>query len=147
MCLKLLYLVLQQFYSGMKYSNYWIIVANKLLLILQTFYSYTLFWNQTVLHYHVGYFTTKIAPSTYVITFPFRGNFELRPLGVAMGNVVSVTRVWSIHTKTPLVGRRQPMTSLPARPQYKGAPGKYVILFFVFNDCFVWSVQNLLWKR
>ncbi len=24
---------------------------------------------------------------------PFRGNFELRPLGVAMGNVVSVTRV------------------------------------------------------
>ncbi len=24
---------------------------------------------------------------------PFRGNFELRPLGVAMGNAVSVTRV------------------------------------------------------
>ncbi len=24
---------------------------------------------------------------------PFQGNFELRPLGVAMGNVVSVTRV------------------------------------------------------
>ncbi len=73
---------------------------------------------------------------------PFRGNFELRPLGVAMGNAVSVTRVWSIHAKTPPVGRRQPMTSLPARPQYKGAPGKYVILFFVFNDCFVWSVHS-----
>ncbi len=25
-----------------------------------------------------------------------------------------------IYIKTPLVGRRQPMTSLPARPQYKG---------------------------
>ncbi len=59
-----------------------------------------------------------------------------------MGNAVSVTRLWSIHTKTPPVGRRQPMTSLPARPQYKGAPGKYVILFFVFNDCFVWSVHS-----
>ncbi len=85
---------------------------------------------------------------------PFRGNFELRPLGVAMGNVVSVTRVWSIHTKTPHVGRRQPMTSLPARLQYKGAPGKHVILFFVFSDCFVWSVHStgkndfllLLWR-
>ncbi len=71
-----------------------------------------------------------------------------------MGNAVSVTRVWSIHTKTPPVGRRQPMTSLLARPQYKGAPGKYVILFFVFNDCSVWSVHStgknefllLLWR-
>ncbi len=61
------------------------------------------------------------------------GNETLRPLGVAMGNAVSVTRVWSIHTKTPPVGRRQPMTSLPARPQYKGAPGKYVIHFFVWS--------------
>ncbi len=71
-----------------------------------------------------------------------------------MGDVVSVTRVWSIHKKTPPVGRRQPMASLPARPQYKGAPGKYVILFFVFSDCFVWSVHSngkndfllLLWR-
>ncbi len=61
------------------------------------------------------------------------GNETLRPLGVAMGNVVSVTRVWRIHTKTPHVGRRQPMTSLPARPQYKGVPGKYVIHFFVWG--------------
>ncbi len=46
------------------------------------------------------------------------------------------------------------MTSLPARPQYKGAPGKYVNLFFVFSDCFVWSVHSngkndfllLLWR-
>ncbi len=61
------------------------------------------------------------------------GNETLRPLGVAMGNAVSVTRVWSIHTKTPPAGRRQPMTSLPARPQYKGAPGKYVIHFFIWS--------------
>ncbi len=66
------------------------------------------------------------------VCVPFRGNFELHPLGVAMGNAVSVTRVWSIHIKTPLVGRQQPMTSLLSRePQYKGALGKYVILFFV----------------
>ncbi len=51
---------------------------------------------------------------------PLHGNFELRPLGVTMGNAVSVTHVWSIHTKSQPVGRRQPMTSLPARPQYKG---------------------------
>ncbi len=51
---------------------------------------------------------------------PRVGNETLRPLGVAMGNAVSVTRVWSIHIKTPPVGWRQPMTSLPARPQYKG---------------------------
>ncbi len=51
---------------------------------------------------------------TYV---PLHGNFELRPLGVAMGNIVSVKHT---YIKTPLVGRRQPMTSLPARPQYKG---------------------------
>ncbi len=50
---------------------------------------------------------------------------ELRPLGVTMGNTVSVTRVWSIHAKTQLVGQRQPMTSLPARPQY--AQGEYII--------------------
>ncbi len=61
------------------------------------------------------------------------GNEILRPLGVAMGNAISVTHVWSIHTKTPPVGRRQPMTSLPVRPQYKGAPGKYVIHFFIWN--------------
>ncbi len=61
------------------------------------------------------------------------GNETLRPLGVAMGNAVSVTRVWSIHTKTPPVGRQQPMTSLLAWPQYKGEPGKYVIHFFVWS--------------
>ncbi len=29
----------------------------------------------------------------FIKEVPFRGNFELRPLGVAMGDVVSVTRV------------------------------------------------------
>ncbi len=38
-----------------------------------------------------------------------------------------------IHTKTQLVGRRQPMTSLPAKPQYKRAPGEYFIHFFVWS--------------
>ncbi len=59
------------------------------------------------------------------------GNETLRPLGVAIGNAVSVTLVWSIHIKTQPVGRRQPMTSLPARPQYKGR-----------RENFVWSLRR-----
>ncbi len=39
---------------------------------------------------------------------------ELRPLGVATGNALSVTRSEDTYVKTPPVGRRQPMTSLPA---------------------------------
>ncbi len=40
------------------------------------------------------------------------------------------------------IGRRQPMTSLPARPQYKRAPGEHVILFFVFtNHLFMLAVS------
>ncbi len=39
---------------------------------------------------------------------------ELRPLGVATGNALSVTRSEDTYEKTPPVGWRQPMTSLPA---------------------------------
>ncbi len=85
---------------------------------------------------------------------PLHGNIELRPLGVNMGNAVSVTRVWSIHAKTQPVSRRQPITSLPARPQYKGRRENTSSTSFVFTDCFVWSVHSgkstvlylLLWR-
>ncbi len=43
-----------------------------------------------------------------------RGNETLCPLGVATGNALSVTRSEDTYEKTPPVGRRQPMTSLPA---------------------------------
>ncbi len=60
---------------------------------------------------------------TYVTMVPRVGNETLRPLGATMGNASSVTRawrnIWKKKKKTPSVGRRQPMTSLPARPQYK----------------------------
>ncbi len=46
--------------------------------------------------------------------FPFMGNETLRPLGVATGNALSVTRSEDTYVKTPPVGRRQPMTSLLA---------------------------------
>ncbi len=69
------------------------------------------------------------------VDVPLHGNFELRPQGVAMGNAVSMTRVWSIHTKTQLAGRRQPMTSLPARPQYKGRREN------TSSTSFVWSLR------
>ncbi len=51
---------------------------------------------------------------TYVTMVPRVGNETLRPLGVATGNALSVTRSEDTYEKTPPVGRRQPMTSLPA---------------------------------
>ncbi len=51
---------------------------------------------------------------TYVTMVPRVGNETLRPLGVATGNALSVTRSEDTYVKTPSVGRRQPMTSLPA---------------------------------
>ncbi len=56
----------------------------------------------------------KTSQVTYVTMVP-RGNETLRPLGVATGNALSVTRSEDTYVKTPPVGRRrQPMTSLPA---------------------------------
>ncbi len=48
------------------------------------------------------------------ITLSPSWELELRPLGVATGNALSVTRSEDTYEKTPPVGRRQPMTSLPA---------------------------------
>ncbi len=50
-----------------------------------------------------------------------RGNETLRPLGVVIGERCQGDPCLK-HTyiKTPPVGRRQPMTSLPVRPRYKG---------------------------
>ncbi len=66
---------------------------------------------------------------------PRVGNETLCPLGVTMGNAVSVTRVWSIHIKTQPVGWRQPMTSLPERPLYKGCREN------TSSTSFVWSLH------
>ncbi len=59
-----------------------------------------------------GYVCNHVSP---------RGNETLRPLGVAIGERRQRDPCLK-HTyiKTPPVGRRQPMTSLPARPRYKG---------------------------
>ncbi len=56
----------------------------------------------------------KTSQVTYVTMVPRMGNETLRPLGVATGNALSVTRSEDTYEKTPPVGRRQPMTSLPA---------------------------------
>ncbi len=56
----------------------------------------------------------KTSQVTYVTMVPRVGNETLRPLGVATGNALSVTRSEDTYEKTPPVGRRQPMTSLPA---------------------------------
>ncbi len=59
-------------------------------------------------------FGPKTSQVTYVTMVPRVGNETLRPLGVATGNALSVTRSEDTYVKTPPVGRRQPMTSLPA---------------------------------
>ncbi len=54
---------------------------------------------------------------------------ELRSLGVATGNALSVTWSEDTYEKTPPVGRRQPMTSLPACHNISAAGRKHHQLF------------------
>ncbi len=62
---------------------------------------------------------------------------ELRPLGVATGNALSVTRSEDTYEKTPPVGRRTAHDVTTGVPQYTLPPGGYIISFFVFTDWFV----------
>ncbi len=59
-----------------------------------------------------GYVCNHVSP---------RGNETLHPLGVSTGERRQRDPCLK-HTyiKTPTVGRRQPTTSIPARPRYKG---------------------------
>ncbi len=66
------------------------------------------------LHLNYPDSTSISSQVTYVTMVPRVGNETLRPLGVATGNALSVTRSEDTYEKTPPVGRRQPMTSLPA---------------------------------
>ncbi len=83
-----------------------------LLLVRMLHYTYTKcsFFNRK----HHGQWIVKSSQVTYVTMVPRVGNETLRPLGVATGNALSVTRSEDTYEKTPPVGRRQPMTSLPA---------------------------------
>ncbi len=64
---------------------------------------------------HVGKGGKKHRVSHFTSVFSSPSwELELRPLGVATGNALSVTRSEDTYVKTPPVGRRQPMTSLPA---------------------------------
>ncbi len=47
----------------------------------------------------------KTSQVTYVTMVPRVGNETLRPLGVATGNALSVTRSEDTYVKTPPVGR------------------------------------------
>ncbi len=83
--------------------------------------------------------------------FPLHENFELRPLGVAMGERRQRDPCLKYtYIKTPLVGRRQPMTSLPARPQYKGrrentSSSSSSSLTVLFEACILVRVQFFLY--
>ncbi len=131
-----------------------------LLLVLKYFYFsknlslqlLRVIFDQQYLYFHLSNGVVYFVRLCCKEGFPFEGTSNC--VLFAMGNAISVTRVWSIHKKTPHVGRRQPTTSLPARPQYKGAPGNTSFIFFVFSYYFVWSVHStgknnflpLLWR-
>ncbi len=70
-------------------------------------------------------FYLRTSQVTYVTMVPRVGNETLRPLGVATGNALSVTRSEDTYEKTPPVGRRQPMTSLPACHNISAAGRKH----------------------
>ncbi len=74
--------------------------------------STTEYWNNDC--WKFSFSSKESSQVTYVTMVPRVGNETLRPLGVATGNALSVTRSEDTYEKTPPVGRRQPMTSLPA---------------------------------
>ncbi len=91
----------------------WVILL-KFVTIVVTFLVYSsVTWLQAVCKLQL-YIRKKASQVTYVSMVPRVGNETLRPLGVATGNALSVTRSEDTYVKTPPVGRRQPMTSLPA---------------------------------
>ncbi len=77
-------------------------------------YSYDSFFSTFNFTIKCKEFSVVTSQVTYVTMVPRVGNETLRPLGVATGNALSVTRSEDTYEKTPPVGRRQPMTSLPA---------------------------------
>ncbi len=68
-------------------------------------------WHCTQIITDCGNLTSQV---TYVTMVPRVGNETLRPLGVATGNASAWLVSEDTYVKTPPVGRRQPMTSLPA---------------------------------
>ncbi len=73
---------------------------------------------------------------------PLHGNFELRPLGVDLGNAVSGTRVWRYICKNTNCWPATAHDVTTGATIIKEPPGEYIILFFVFTDWSVWSVHS-----
>ncbi len=88
--------------------------------------------------------TTDLSLATLLKTaVPLHGNFKLHPLWVAMGNAFSVTRVWRYICKNTTCWPATAHDVTTGATTIKGPPGeKFIILFFVFTDCFVWSVHS-----
>ncbi len=89
---------------------------------LTVLHSFVLFLTQSNLRHQTSGKTSQV---TYVTMVPRVGNETLRPLGVATGNTLSVTRSEDTYEKTPPVGRRQPMMSLPACHNISAAGRKH----------------------
>ncbi len=70
------------------------------------------------------------------------GTSNCVPLGVAMGNALSVTRVWRYICKNTNCWPATVHDVTTGATTIKGPPGEYIILFFVFTDWSVWSVHS-----
>ncbi len=107
--------------------------------IRNRFYRSNISWKDNVLIEYNVQNIQQLLVNCLLLTNHNSPSWELRtasPRG-RYGNAVSVTHVWSIHIRTPLAGRRQPITSLPARPQYKGRRENTSSTSFIFTDWFV----------
>ncbi len=74
-----------------------------------------------------SYITSQV---TYVTMVPRMGNETLRPLGVAMGNALNVTRVWRYICKNTNYWPATAHDVTTGATIIKELPGEYIIRFF-----------------
>ncbi len=89
-------------------------------------------WFQDV---YIFVLENKTSQVTYVTMVPRVGNETLRPLGVAMGNAVSMTRVWRYICKNTNCWPATAHDVTTGATIIKEPPGEYIIRFFVWSLC------------
>ncbi len=77
-------------------------------------------WPKGMVYSFIKYFChTQTSQVTYVTMVPRMGNETLRPIGVAMGNALSVTRVWRYICKNTTCWPATAHDVTTGVPQYK----------------------------
>ncbi len=100
--------------------------------------------NYTVCNTEINACKTALHPISHTKGCSPSWELELRPLGVATGNALSVTRSEDTYVKTPPVGRRQPMTSLPACHNISAA-GRIHHQLFRLHWLVCWKRAEWIW--